>query len=114
MEDYQGTSLMNYADISSPYTRSHEPRHLHPERRYQTERTLVFHESSRVDSERPFYPINTERNNTIYQKYRKLMEQEKQVIIGGRLGNYAYYAYYDMDKTILAALKCFEEQIAPG
>lgn len=109
MEDYQGTSVMNYADISSPYTRSHEPRHLHPERRYQTERTLVFHESSRMDSERPFYPINTERNNTIYQQYQKLMEQEKQVIIGGRLGN---YAYYDMDKTILAALKCFEEQIA--
>ena len=108
MEDYQGTSVMNYADSEILYTRSHEPRHLHPERSYQNLKTLVFHEKSKFSFSDPYYPINSENNLSMYKKYQELSSKEKDVIIAGRLGS---YAYYDLDKTILAALKCFENQI---
>ena len=49
----------------------------------------------------PFYPINDEKNSTLYGKYRKIAEGESRLLIGGRLAD---YAYYDMDKTVRAAL----------
>lgn len=108
-EDFQGTSVMNSADISVPYTRSHEYRHLHPERDYTKEKTIVFYETSVKNDNEPYYPVNTLQNEDMLTKYKQLGKKEKALVIGGRLGD---YAYYDMDKTILAALKCFEEQIA--
>jgi len=108
VEDYQGTAVMNYADLEIKYTRIHEPKHLHPERRYKNHKTVIFYESSTHDANEPYYPINTEINHQIFQKYKELAQQKGGVIIGGRLGD---YAYYDMDKTILAALKCYEGKI---
>jgi len=108
VEDYQGTAVMNYADTEVKYTRIHEPRHLHPERDYTKSKTIIFYEYSKSDPNAPYYPINTERNQLIFKRYKELAQKETQVIMGGRLGN---YAYYDMDETILAALKCYETQI---
>jgi len=108
-EDFQGTSVMNSADVDVPYTRTHEYRHLHPERNYRKDSTVVFYETPVQNDLEPYYPVNTEQNEEILTKYRHLGQKEKKLVLGGRLGN---YAYYDMDKTILAALKCFEEQIA--
>lgn len=51
----------------------------------------------------PYYPINNERNNSLYEKYAKLANKEKNIIFGGRLGQ---YKYYDMHKVIEEALKC--------
>lgn len=110
VEDFQGTSVMNFADSDVPYTRIHEPKHLHPERDYNLNKTLLFYETSRVDNDEPYYPITTARNNAILSKYQRLSSQEKGIIFGGRLGS---YRYYDMDKTILAALECFEQKISP-
>ena len=107
-EDFQGTSVMNNADTDCPYTRSHEYRHLHPERDYTKDKTLVFYENSVRNDNEPYYPVNTIQNEEILAKYKHLGQKEKNLVLGGRLGD---YAYYDMDKTILAALKCFEEQI---
>lgn len=107
-EDFQGTSVMNNADVDTPYTRSHEFRHLHSERNYTKDKTIIFYETSVRNDHEPYYPINTSVNEDILSKYRQLIQKEKGLVIGGRLGD---YAYYDMDKTILAALKCFEEQI---
>jgi UDP-galactopyranose mutase len=107
-EDFQGTSVINYADIDVPYTRTHEYRHLHPERQYTKDKTIVFYETPVHNNNEPYYPVNTKQNNEIFLKYKQLAYKEKHIIIGGRLGN---YAYYDMDKTILTALDCFEEQI---
>jgi len=107
VEDYQGTSVMNYADPEIKYTRIHEPRHLHPERTYTKKKTVIFSETSGFDFNNPYYPINTDKNRNLFQKYKELTHQED-VIIGGRLGD---YAYYDMDKTILAALDCYENKI---
>ncbi|MCD4742129.1 MAG: UDP-galactopyranose mutase [Desulfobacteraceae bacterium] len=108
LEDYQGTSVMNYADFAVKYTRIHEPKHLHPERKFTKQKTIIFYETSGSDSNDPYYPVNTESNYNLFKKYKALAQQEKGVIIGGRLGD---YAYYDMDKTILAALKCYERQL---
>ena len=107
VEDYQGTSVMNYADSEVPYTRIHEPKHLHPERNYTKDKTVIFYEFSRYDSNTPYYPVNTQRNHLLLEKYKELARQDTKVIIGGRLGD---YAYYDMDTAILAALKLYEER----
>jgi len=110
LNDYQGTSVMNYADTDVAYIRIHEPKHLHPERSSAENKTLIFKETSRTGEDEPFYPINTKTNHDIFAQYKELAEQRDDVIFGGRLGN---YAYYDMDKTILAALKCYEEKVSP-
>ncbi len=108
-EDFQGTSVMNYADLNIPYTRIHEPRHLHPEREYKDDQTIIFYETSRMSKENDsYYPVNDDRNRDLSKKYIEEAQKEENVIFGGRLGE---YAYYDMDKTILSALKCYNEQI---
>jgi len=108
LEDFQGTSVMNYADVDIPHTRIHEYKHLHQERNYTNDKTVVFFETPIQNDNEPYYPVNTKRNEDILSKYKQLVQKEKNLVVGGRLGG---YAYYDMDKAILAALKCFEEQI---
>lgn len=109
VEDYQGTSVMNFADSSVPFTRQHEPRHLHPERSYTKEKTLVFTEYSKADDgNEPFYPIPDANNTMLAKEYRKLAGQEKNLIVAGRLGD---YKYYDMHETINRALEIFDDQI---
>ena len=108
VDDYQGTSVMNYADLDVKFTRIHEPRHLHSERQYSKKNTILFYETSTSDSNDPYYPINTDLNQGLIREYKSLAKQQDNVIFGGRLGD---YAYYDMDKTILAALKSYEEKI---
>ncbi len=104
VQDFQGTAVMNFADLNVPYTRIHEPRHLHPERDYHEDKTLIFYELPSTDAEEPFYPVNTPANQSLVQKYFELAAREKNVVIGGRLGG---YAYCDMDKTILSALDLY-------
>lgn len=109
VEDYQGTSVMNYAEEEVPYTRIHEPRHLHPERNYPNSKTLIIREYSEADTGgNPFYPINDERNQNLILKYREKASGLSNVIMGGRLGE---YRYYDMHETIHAALKIYQERI---
>ena len=57
----------------------------------------------------PYYPVNDEKNNNLYEKYKKMAEQEENIIFGGRLGQ---YKYYDMDKVLMAALECVEKEFA--
>lgn len=105
VEDYQGTSVMNYADAEIPWTRIHEPRHLHPERPYQRGKTVIFREYPRDDSgDMPLYPINDARNLALHDRYRALMGEEKGVVFGGRL---AEYRYLDMHHVIGRALEIF-------
>lgn len=109
VEDYQGTSVMNYAEEEVPYTRIHEPRHLHPERNYPGSKTLIMREYSETDDgSNPYYPINDERNQNLILKYREKASGLSNVIMGGRLGE---YRYYDMHETIHAALKIYQERI---
>lgn len=110
--DYQGCAVMNEADEAVPYTRTHEYRHLHPERDYQREQTVIFREYSRFAGreDEPYYPINTPGDKELFAAYRGLASQEKSVLFGGRLGS---YKYLDMHQAIGAAFKRFEQQIVP-
>lgn len=110
--DFQGTAVMNYADEDVPYTRILEFRHFNPERSYQNEKTVVTREYSRFAkrADEPYYPIDTPQDKKTYAAYRELAEKEENVIFGGRLGT---YRYLDMHQAIGAALKAFENDVAP-
>jgi UDP-galactopyranose mutase len=105
--DYQGTAVMNQADSAVPFTRTHEYRHLHLERKYKKQNTIIVREYSHnytIGSER-YYPVNTPANQALLAKYQELARKTvPQVIFGGRLGS---YAYLDMDMAIEQALTCF-------
>lgn len=108
--DYQGTSVMNYADEKVPFTRIHEFKHYHPERK-DTGKTIIFKEYSRFASpgDEPYYPVFTEKNKKLHQQYIEFAETvAPNVVFGGRLG---LYRYLDMDDTISEALMCYENTI---
>ena len=104
--DYQGTAVMNYADLTQKYTRIHEPLHLHPERKLNSSSTLIIEEYPLQNNEEPYYPINDIESKSALKKYKKLAKNIPNIIFGGRLAD---YAYYDMDMTISAALQKFEK-----
>jgi UDP-galactopyranose mutase len=110
VDDYQGTAVMNYAEGSIPYTRTHEFKHFHEERNYSRERTLIFREYSKelAGDDDPYYPMNTPKDKDIYKKYQEEIEKNENVIFGGRL---AAYRYLNMDQTIASALKTYDEKI---
>lgn len=116
MGDFQGTSVMNYADENVPYTRIHEFRHFHPERDYYPkDKTVVVKEYSRFadEADEPYYPINTPEDRQKLEKYRELAKREAKergVIFGGRLGT---YKYLDMHMAIGSALTMFDNKISP-
>ena len=100
VDNYQGNAVVNYTEREVPYTRVIEHRHFE---KCDAKGTVVSKEFSSEWSVgiEPYYPINNDENNALYQKYEQLALQEKNVIFGGRLGK---YKYYDMDKVIEAAL----------
>jgi UDP-galactopyranose mutase len=108
--DFQGTSVMNYADADVPFTRIIEFRHFHPERNYGCDATLIHREYSRfaAPGDEPYYPVNTAADQTVLAEYRGMAKAEPNVHFGGRLGN---YAYLDMDKTIASALGFVENEL---
>jgi len=106
--DYQGTSVMNYADEHVPHTRIHEPRHLHPERRASAERTVTIREYSLVNDDEPYYPVNFESDKRTLAAYEELAGQETHTIFGGRL---ARYKYYDMHQVVAAARKAAKDEL---
>jgi len=110
--DFQGASVVNYPDSDVSFTRIHEFRHLHPERDYQNDRTVIFREYSRFagQGDEPYYPINTPADKGVYDSYRSMADAVPDVIFGGRLGT---YRYLDMHQAIGAALKVFESALEP-
>ena len=111
--DFQGTSVMNYADSTVPYTRIHEFKHFHPERadRYPTDKTVIMREYSRFaeGQDEPYYPVNTPQDRTGLLAYRELAKGESDVHFGGRLGT---YQYLDMHMAIGSALSMWNNQLA--
>ncbi len=110
LPDYQGCTVMNYADPEIPYTRIHEFKHYHPERK-DTERTITYTEYSRIAGQvdEPFYPVNTPRNTGLLQQYQGLMADVPHIRFSGRLGS---YRYLDMDATIASGLDVAQQMIA--
>lgn len=112
IEDYQGASVVNFADVSIPYTRIHEYRHLHPERRLEVKKTVISREFSRFagPKDEPYYPINTPQDRLKLERYRGLAKDLPNVTFGGRLGT---YQYLDMHMAIASALTKYESEIGP-
>jgi UDP-galactopyranose mutase len=108
--DFQGTSVMNYADESVPFTRIIEPRHFHPERDYPKDRTVIQREYSRFANreDEPYYPVNSTEDRETLLKYRQLADAEPQTLFGGRLGT---YQYLDMHMAIGSALSAADNKL---
>ncbi len=107
--DYQGNAVINFPDLSTPYTRIHEPKHLHPERNTTQNKTIIFREYSLLDDgQEPYYPLLTPTNLALLQRYQSQAARLENVLICGRLGE---FRYFDMDKTIERALDIFENSI---
>ena len=107
-ENHQGVAVVNYTDRETLYTRIIEHKHFE----FGTQpKTVITKEYPVTWSEgmEPYYPVNDEKNQALYQKYAALAAKEDKVIFGGRLGE---YKYYDMDKVIESAMRKAEEELA--
>lgn len=123
VKDYQGTAVMNYPEITVPYTRVHEFKHYHPEGRgrvegerptwgFDAEQTVIMREYSKTweMGDEPYYPINNPESAALLKKYQdaastlnaQLSTRNIKLVIGGRLG---LYKYFDMDQAMAEALK---------
>ena len=93
--NYQGNAVVNYTSHDEPYTRVIEHKHfeMFGQAVYDCPKTVISEEYSTEykDGMEPYYPVNDDHNNAIAEKYRELAAQEKNVIFGGRLGEYKYY-----------------------
>ncbi len=105
-DNFQGNAVVNYTEREIPYTRIIEHKHFEFGKGEGTVITREYPAEWKPGDE-PYYPVNNEKNDALFAKYRELAEKEKGVIFGGRLGS---YKYYDMDKVIAAALKAAESE----
>ena len=106
VENYQGNAVVNYTEREVPYTRIIEHKHFE----FGTQPTTVIsreYSSEWKVGDEPYYPVNNDKNNALYEKYKELADKENKVIFGGRLGQ---YKYYDMDKVIAEALRIAKEE----
>ena len=106
MENYQGVAVMNFTDRDTPYTRIIEHKHFE----FGTQPTTVISREFPLEWKEgiePYYPINDEKNQQLYDRYRQLGTKED-VLFGGRLGE---YKYYDMQDTILSALNLARKEL---
>lgn len=109
-DNFQGNAVVNYTEREIPYTRIIEHKHFEFGK---GEGTVITREYPAVWEKgiEPYYPINNDKNNMLYQKYKELADREGNVIFGGRLGQ---YQYLDMDKVIRSALNMVKRENAAG
>ena len=101
-------AVVNYTAREVPYTRIIEHKHFEFGTQPKTVITREYPTDWQEGME-PYYPVNDEKNQTLYQKYAELAKKEKKVLFGGRLGE---YKYYDMDKVIASAMQAAEREFA--
>ena len=112
VENYQGNAVVNYTEYEIPHTRIIE--HKHFELKCQSgekiPKTVITREypAAWEKGKEPYYPMNDDKNNALYEKYRDLAAKEGRVLFGGRLGG---YRYLDMDKVIAMALNDSRETL---
>lgn len=107
--NYQGNAVINYTDAETPYTRVIEHKHFEFGKG-DPDKTIITREypAEWHRGEEPYYPINNEHNNQLYQKYAELAKNQNKVIFGGRLGQ---YKYYNMDQVIADALDIVDNNL---
>ena len=112
MPNFQGNAAVNYTDRETPWTRIIEHKWFEFGKDAQGNdlpKTVISREYSSEwkPGDEPYYPVNDAQNGALYQEYKKLGDAEKNVVFGGRLGE---YKYYDMDAVIASALERAGEQ----
>lgn len=107
-ENHQGVAVVNYTAREVPYTRVIEHKHFEFGTQPKTVITREYPTDWQEGME-PYYPVNDEKNQALYQKYAELAKKEEKVLFGGRLGE---YKYYDMDKVIASAMQAAEREFA--
>jgi len=101
IDNYQGNAVVNYTEADVPFTRIIEHKHF----QFGTQkRTIITHEYSKESKagDEPFYPINDDKNNLIYNKYKELAMKEPNIIFGGRLAEYKYYDMHHIVEKVLS------------
>lgn len=106
-ENFQGNAVVNYTEREIPYTRIIEHKHFEFGTQPDTVITKEYPAAWQQGDE-PYYPINDEQNSALYEQYAALSAKEKNILFGGRLGQ---YKYYDMDKVIAQALAMAEAEV---
>lgn len=93
--NYQGNAVINYTEAEVPYTRVIEHKHFEAfgQQVYDNPKTVVSREypMETAEGQEPYYPVNNDNNNALYQKYKAMADAERDVIFGGRLAEYKYY-----------------------
>ena len=105
-DNYQGNAVVNYTDRETPYTRIIEHKWFEFGKDLNGNdipKTVISKEYSSEwhIGDEPYYPVNDEKNNTLYKQYKELADKEEKVLFGGRLGE---YKYYDMDHVVEKAI----------
>jgi UDP-galactopyranose mutase len=108
MNDFQGTSVINYTDMSEKFTRIHEFKHFHPEKTESVGSTIIMREYPRtaLEDDEPYYPMNLDTDRSKLNKYRAQVKSEKNTLFGGRLGS---YKYLDMHMAIGNAFNVYNK-----
>ena len=111
--NFQGNAAVNYTDEETPYTRiiEHKWFTFGKDREGRDIPTTIISKEYSAEWKRgdePYYPVNDEKNQALYEQYKALSEKEEKLLFGGRLGE---YKYYDMDTVILAALEFSEKTL---
>ena len=107
-DNYQGNAVVNYTEREVPYTRVIEHKHFEFGTQPKTVISREYSSEWKIGDE-PYYPVNNDKNNSLYVEYEKLATERKNVIFGGRLGG---YKYYDMDKVIISALDTVKKEFS--
>lgn len=105
--NFQGNAAVNYTDKETPWTRIIEHKWFEFGKQPKTVISREYSSEWKPGDE-PYYPVNDEKNNALYSEYKKLAALEKNIIFGGRLGE---YKYYDMDAVIASSLIVSEKEL---
>ena len=111
--NFQGNAAVNYTDRETPWTRIIEHKWFEfgkDDQGNDLPKTVISREFSSEwkPGDEPYYPVNDEKNGSLYQTYKALAEKEEKVVFGGRLGE---YKYYDMDQVIASALAMCRKEL---
>lgn len=111
MPNYQGNAVVNYTDIDVPYTRIIEHKHfeMFGEAVYNCPKTIIYREYSTEwkDGMESYYPVNDEKNNALYARYKEFADGESNVHFGGRLAEYKYYDMAPIVELVMKRCKLF-------
>lgn len=106
IDNYQGNAVVNYNEYEIPYTRIIEHKHFEFGTQPKTVITKEYPATWKPGDE-PYYPLNDEKNNALYEKYKAKAKDEPNIIFGGRLG---MYQYFDMHHVVASALQCVHQE----